>query len=101
MDISWCHGEAWSALLAAKKEEQPALEAAEGRCYQRELCSYARTHLGSGVLTQNGQIPGTPDHEVMAGRAPAPDMIISAYPYCSTGQQWDEMLYRLFGKKVP
>ena len=101
MDISWCHGEAWSALLAAKKEEQPALEASEERGYQRELCSYARTHIGSGILTQSNQIPGTPDHEMMAGRAPAPDMIISAYPYCSTGQQWDEMLFRLFGKKVP
>lgn len=101
MDISWCHGEAWSALLAARKEEQPSLDAAEERGYMRELCSYARTHLGSGVLTKNNQIPGTPDHEMLAGRAPPPDMIISAYPYCSTGQQWDEMLYRLFGKKVP
>jgi benzoyl-CoA reductase subunit B len=101
MDISWCHGEAWSALLAAKKEEQASLDAAEERGYMRELCSYARTHLGSGVLTKNNQIPGTPDHEMLAGRAPPPDMIISAYPYCSTGQQWDEMLYRLFGKKVP
>ena len=34
-------------------------------------------------------------------RLPPPDMIISAYAYCSTGQQWDEITYRLFGKQVP
>ena len=34
-------------------------------------------------------------------KLPLPDMIINAYPYCSTGQQWDDITYRLFGKKVP
>ena len=34
-------------------------------------------------------------------KLPPPDMIINAYPYCSSGQQWDDITYRLFGKKVP
>ena len=50
--VAWCHGEAMSALLAARNEEGPAQQAAEEWGYDRELCSYARTHIGCGVLTQ-------------------------------------------------
>jgi benzoyl-CoA reductase subunit B len=108
-DIAWCHGEAMSALLAARNEEGPAQQAAEEVGYDRELCSYARTHIGCGVLTQKSSSPESisdlpMDPEArrgLAARVPAPDMIISAYPFCSTGQQWDDMLYRQFGKRVP
>lgn len=107
-DIRWVHGEAWSALLAARNNEGPAQEAAEGRGYMKELCSYARTHIGCGVLAQNRGVEASGSSfsdalgaGLLGERVPAPDMFISAYPYCSTGQQWDEMLYRLFGKKIP
>src|SRR5690606_1240098 len=42
-----------------------------------------------------------PEELSLAERIPAPDMIISAYPFCSTGQQWDETIYKIYGKKVP
>lgn len=109
-DIAWCHGEAMSALLAARNEEGPAQAAAEEAGYDRELCSYARTHIGCGVLTQKqhnpdddlAPLPGDVTARKSLGeRVPVPDMIISAYPFCSTGQQWDDMLYRTFGKRVP
>jgi benzoyl-CoA reductase subunit B len=106
-DIAWVHGEAWAALLAARKNEVKAQSAAEERGYLKELCSYARTHIGCGVMTQRreeqetGTFAAALADGALAERVPAPDMFISAYPYCSTGQQWDEMLYRLFGKKVP
>ncbi len=107
-DIRWVHGEAWSALLAARNNEQEAQTAAEHRGYMKELCSYARTHIGCGVLAQNRGVEasGSSFSDALGAgklgeRIPAPDMFISAYPYCSTGQQWDEMLFRLFGKKVP
>ena len=107
-DIAWCHGEAAAALLAARKEEGPAQQAAEEAGYDRELCSYARTHLGCSIMTQRSQPEGLeslpPDaveRKRLAARIPIPDMIISAYPFCSTGQQWDDMIYRAFGKKVP
>ncbi len=107
--LAWCHGEAASALLAARNEEGPAQKAAEEAGYDRELCSYARTHIGCGVLSQrsteeakNLMLPQDQDaRRGLAARIPLPDMIISAYPFCSTGQQWDEVLYRTFGKKVP
>ncbi|MDB5971637.1 MAG: benzoyl-CoA reductase [Hydrocarboniphaga sp.] len=107
-DIRWVHGEAWSALLAARNNEQPAQTAAEHRGYMKELCSYARTHIGCGVLAQNRGVEASGSSfsdalgaGLLGERIPAPDMFISAYPYCSTGQQWDEMLFRLFGKKIP
>jgi benzoyl-CoA reductase subunit B len=107
-DIRWVHGEAWSALLAARNNEEPAQKAAEHRGYMKELCSYARTHIGCGVLAQNRGVEASGSSfsdalgaGLLGERIPAPDMFISAYPYCSTGQQWDEMLFRLFGKKIP
>lgn len=107
-DIRWVHGEAWSALLAARKNEGPAQDASEERGYGAELCSYARTHIGCGVLSQKrgkeasgASFADALGAGTLAENVPAPDLFISAYPYCSTGQQWDEMLYRLFDKKVP
>jgi len=101
-DVSWVHGEAWSALLAARNNEVKPQQAAENRGYLKELCSYARTHIGCGVMAQRReeQDSGTFADALAGGqlaeRVPVPDFFISAYPYCSTGQQWDEMLFRLF-----
>lgn len=103
-DICWVHGEAYSAMLAARHQEGTAQRMAEERGYMRELCSYARTHLGCAVSNQRlrGDNAGaTPDEDDLTWKLPPPDMIISAYAYCSTGQQWDEMTSRVFGKKIP
>ena len=106
-DICWVHGEAYSAMLAARHQEGPAQKAAEERGYQRELCSYARTHLGCAVTNLRNPVPpdapfvSMAEDKYLSSRLPPPDMIISAYAYCSTGQQWDEMTSRLFGKKIP
>jgi benzoyl-CoA reductase/2-hydroxyglutaryl-CoA dehydratase subunit BcrC/BadD/HgdB len=107
-DICWVHGEAYSAMLAARHQEGPAQQAAEARGYMKELCSYARTHLGCAITNQRNRndndtgVSNAPDDDDdLAAKLPPPDMIISAYAYCSTGQQWDEMTSRLFGKKIP
>jgi benzoyl-CoA reductase subunit B len=106
-DICWVHGEAYSALLAARHQEVAAQKAAEERGYQRELCSYARTHLGCAITNLRNPVPpdapfvSMAEDKYLSSRLPPPDMIISAYAYCSTGQQWDEMTSRVFGKKVP
>lgn len=106
-DICWVHGEAYSAMLAARHQEGPAQQAAEERGYMKELCSYARTHLGCAINNQRNRndsdtgIFNGQDADDISSKLPPPDMIISAYAYCSTGQQWDEMTARLFGKKIP
>jgi benzoyl-CoA reductase subunit B len=106
-NCAYVHGEAWSAYLAAKHGEIPAQQAGEARGYDRELCSYARTHIGQVLIDlqklKDGKLGIAPDspRALTMAKLPAPDMIINAYPYCSTGQQWDDITYRLFGKKVP
>jgi len=105
--LVWCHGEAFSARLAAQHLEQPAQQAGEEYGYNGELCSYARTHLGCAVLTKRARegdgtgIVGLPEQQELASRLPAPDFFVNAYAGCSTGQQWDDISFRVFGKEVP
>lgn len=105
--LEWVHGEAFSARLAAMHLEGPAQLAGEEYGYIGELCSYARTHLGCAVLTQKTKqemelgVVGMMDQETLASRLPAPDFFVNAYAGCSTGQQWDEISFRVFGKQVP
>lgn len=105
--LVWCHGEAFSARLAAQRLEQPAQLAAQEYGYVGELCSYARTHLGCAVLTQNAAhangsgVVGLPEQAELASKLPAPDFFVNAYAGCSTGQQWDDISFRVFGKEVP
>lgn len=103
--IEWCHGEAFGARLAAMHLEGPAQRTGEEYGYSNELCSYARTTLGCAVLTKRAaETSGSslmPDQDVLASRLPPPDLFVNAYAGCSTGQQWDEISYRLFNKQLP
>lgn len=105
--IEWVHGEAFSARLAAMHLESPAQTAGEEYGYVRELCSYSRTHLGCAVLTQRTAqemdtgVVGMTDQETLASRLPNPDFFVNGYAGCSTGQQWDEITFRVFGKELP
>ena len=114
MGIEWCHGEAFGARLAAMHLEGPAQKMGEEYGYINELCSYARTTLGCAVLTQQKEVQrreqaagtdsfvdGLPDQETLASRLPPPDLFVNAYAGCSTGQQWDEISYRMFNKELP
>ncbi|MGE4243084.1 2-hydroxyacyl-CoA dehydratase subunit D [Ramlibacter sp.] len=104
--VAWVHGEAYSALLAARHLEGPAQKAASDHGFMQEVCSYSRTHMGCALAGDSGGAPPPapgemPDAEAMARGLPVPDMLISAYPGCSSGQQWDDALGRLFGQKLP
>ncbi|AKH70346.1 Benzoyl-CoA reductase/2-hydroxyglutaryl-CoA dehydratase subunit, BcrC/BadD/HgdB [Spongiibacter sp. IMCC21906] len=104
-DLAWVHGEAWSAYLAAKHLEGDAQQAGEDKGFDRELCSYARTHIGQALIekgmVEDGTIAASDPRAEDIKKLPLPDMIINAYPYCSSGQQWDDLMYRMHGKKVP
>ncbi len=105
--LAWCHGEAFAARLAAQRLEAPAQLAGAEYGYINELCSYSRTHLGCAVLTQHAAegeasgIVGLHDQQELASKLPAPDFFVNNYAGCSTGQQWDEISYRLFDKRLP
>jgi len=105
--LAWCHGEAFAARLAAQQLEGPAQLAGAEYGYNAELCSYSRTHLGCSVLTMQGSegdqtgVVGQQNQQELAARLPAPDFFINNYAGCSTGQQWDGISYRVFGKQLP
>lgn len=105
--IEWCHTEAFGARLAAMHLEGPAQEMSEEYGYNRELCSYARTTLGCAVLAKKDalagevELAGMEGEKVLASRLPPPNLFVNAYAGCSTGQQWDEISYRLFDKELP
>ena len=110
--LAWCHGEAFAARLAAQRLEGPAQLAGAEYGYNAELCSYSRTHLGCSVLTLQGAaletgegehtgVVGLQDQRDLAARLPAPDFFVNNYAGCSTGQQWDGISYRVFGKQLP
>lgn len=105
--LAWCHGEAFSARLAAQRSEGPAQLAGAEYGYNAELCSYSRTHLGCSVLTLQGHegeqsgVVGMDDAQDLASKLPYPDFFVNNYAGCSTGQQWDGISYRVFGKKLP
>lgn len=104
-NLAWVHGEAWSAYLAAKHLETNAQQAGEEEGFDRELCSYARTHIGQALIekkkVEDGEISSSDPRYDAIKKLPLPDMIINAYPYCSSGQQWDDLMYRMHGKRVP
>lgn len=105
--IEWAHGEAFSARLSAQRLEKAAQLAAQEYGYVGELCSYARTHLGTALLAMKAEeesqssIVSAADQKNLASRMPMPAFIVNSYAGCSTGQQWDEITYRVLGKKIP
>jgi benzoyl-CoA reductase/2-hydroxyglutaryl-CoA dehydratase subunit BcrC/BadD/HgdB len=105
--LAWCHGEAFAARLAAQRLEGPAQLAGAEYGYNAELCSYARTHLGCSVLTlqstegERSGVVGMNDQKELAARLPSPDFFVNNYAGCSTGQQWDGISFRVFGKQLP
>ncbi|MGD0063012.1 MAG: 2-hydroxyacyl-CoA dehydratase family protein [Streptosporangiaceae bacterium] len=112
--LAWCHGEAFAARLAAQRLEGPAQLAGAEYGYNAELCSYARTHLGCSVLTLGNQghklagnegehsgVVGINESQELAARLPSPDFFVNNYAGCSTGQQWDGISFRVFGKQLP
>ena len=100
-DMAWIHGEGYGARVAARHEEgQPQLYA-ERRGYNREICSYARTQLGCVMFAERG-VPIDMCPGPIAADIPVPDAIVTCYPGCSSGPQWDWAIERMFGnKKIP
>jgi benzoyl-CoA reductase/2-hydroxyglutaryl-CoA dehydratase subunit BcrC/BadD/HgdB len=74
------------AMCGVSRMAPELSEAAEREGYSRDLCSYARTDLGS-VIT--GKTP--------AGRLPRPDLLACCTNICQTVLYWYKALARRFG----
>jgi bcr-type benzoyl-CoA reductase subunit B len=75
-----------AALCGARRRAQALCEAAEDAGYSRDICSYARTDIGS-VLS--GDTP--------VGRLPPPDLLLCCTNICQTVLYWYRVLADHFG----
>lgn len=96
MDIAYLHGEAYSAMVSARKAEKDFKEAAAGVGYLPETCSYARINLGCALFAEGGTPNGVSRPDLVM---PKPSFLVSTCPGCSTETNWVDALARLF--KVP
>ena len=75
-----------AALCGARRTAQGLAEHAEHEGYSRDICSYARTDIGSLV---SGESP--------VGRLPKPDLLLCCTNICQTVLYWYQVLAERFG----
>lgn len=89
-DVISVWDENYASICAAKKVQQPFLEAAEAEGYALETCGYIRTGLGFSCLWQKlGVAPEAPE-----GGMPEPDLLITNSANCDPRQKFMQALQR-------
>jgi len=86
MDIVAVYPENYGALCGARHQAVPLCQVAEAQGYSPDLCSYARTSLGS-ILDR--------DHAPLSG-LPKPDLLICCNNICGTVIKWWEAIARYY-----
>jgi benzoyl-CoA reductase/2-hydroxyglutaryl-CoA dehydratase subunit BcrC/BadD/HgdB len=84
MGIAPIYPENYGALLGAQRVAVPLAQVAEERGFSPDLCSYARSHIGS--LLAPGQAP--------QGGLPRPDLLVACNNICGTVIKWYQALAR-------
>jgi benzoyl-CoA reductase/2-hydroxyglutaryl-CoA dehydratase subunit BcrC/BadD/HgdB len=84
MGIATVYPENYGALLGTQRAAVPLAQAAEERGFSPDLCSYARSHIGS--LLAPGQAP--------QGGLPRPDLLVACNNICGTVIKWYQALAR-------
>lgn len=84
MDITPIWPEHYASVCAARQVSVRLAEVAERHGYSRDLCSYARTVIGS-ILTENNQ--GLPE-----GGMPKPNFLVASTAACDTHLKWFQIL---------
>ncbi|MBM4429917.1 MAG: 2-hydroxyacyl-CoA dehydratase [Chloroflexi bacterium] len=87
MDVLAVYPENYGALCGARRQAVALCETAEGQGYSADLCSYARTSLGSMVDSRRAPMHGLPK----------PDLLICCNNICGTVVKWYEAVARYFG----
>lgn len=78
--------ENYGAICGTRKVSAKLCEVAEAAGYSQDLCSYARSHIGSIMR---------PDLAPMGG-LPRPDLLVACNNICGTVLKWYETLARIF-----
>jgi len=78
MGIATVYPENYGALLGAQRAAVPLAQIAEERGFSADLCSYARSHVGSVLEPKHA-----PQHGL-----PRPDLLIASNNICGTVLKW-------------
>ncbi|UCE28767.1 MAG: 2-hydroxyacyl-CoA dehydratase [Candidatus Bathyarchaeota archaeon] len=84
MDITPIWPENYASVCAARQVSVQLAEVAERHGYSRDLCSYARTVIGS-VLTEKTQ-------DLPEGGMPKPNFLVASTAACDTHLKWFQIL---------
>jgi benzoyl-CoA reductase/2-hydroxyglutaryl-CoA dehydratase subunit BcrC/BadD/HgdB len=80
MDVVPVYPENYGAICGARGAAAGLCEVAEGRGYSRDLCSYAKSHLGSMFDARQAPLGGLP----------RPDLLVACNNICGTVLKWYE-----------
>lgn len=90
-DIVSAYPENYGAVCAAKRVQQPFLEAAESEGYPFEACGYTRVSLGFSLLCQRlGAMPPSAPY----GGMPGPDIVLVNSTLCDSRQKFAQAVRR-------
>ncbi|MDH5733769.1 MAG: 2-hydroxyacyl-CoA dehydratase family protein [Candidatus Bathyarchaeota archaeon] len=84
MDITPIWPENYASVCAARQVSVRLAEIAERRGYSRDLCSYARTTIGSILTTEKDILP--------EGGMPKPTFLVASTAACDTHLKWFQVL---------
>ncbi len=82
MGVATVYPENYGALLGAQKAAVPLAKVAEEQGYSPDLCSYARSHMGSVLDPRNAP----------QGGLPKPDLLVASNNICGTVIKWYQAL---------
>jgi len=86
MGVTVLYPENYTALCGARREGAALCQVAEAHGYSQDLCSYARTDLGSIFDGERAPMHGLP----------RPDLLIACNNICGTVIKWYEAVARLY-----
>jgi benzoyl-CoA reductase/2-hydroxyglutaryl-CoA dehydratase subunit BcrC/BadD/HgdB len=84
MGVATVYPENYGALVGSQRATVPLAQVAEDQGYSPDLCSYARSHIGS--VLDPGRAP--------QGGLPKPDLLVASNNICGTVIKWYQALAR-------
>jgi benzoyl-CoA reductase/2-hydroxyglutaryl-CoA dehydratase subunit BcrC/BadD/HgdB len=82
MGVATVYPENYGALVGAQRAAVPLAQVAEERGFSPDLCSYARSHVGSVLEPQSAP----------QGGLPKPDLLVASNNICGTVIKWYQAL---------
>lgn len=82
MGVATVYPENYGALLGAQRAAVPLAQVAEAHGFSPDLCSYARSHIGSVLDAANAP----------QGGLPRPDLLVACNNICGTVLKWYQAL---------